>query len=392
METPPDRPAAIAAQSVATATLAPYLTGLVTLVLLIGLFFGLFVEFVKKGDWATSPRRIKVVASIVLVFIVFCLGLAYEELLDAGVSQRRSTEELFLGPAQSNILPILTGITTMICQIFLMARAAVLIPSKLLRYLFLGLTTAVILLALTGAAIFSACGYLSYFGRPAPLTYFAAEAVWLWSSAAADVFISIALSISLRQRIRGFNPTLDGVLRHLIIVGFRTAAYTAVISIVGASLATAFSRSDNYKFATIGFAFWVLLPGLHAISLFTTLSTRRTFAEALGRNGGAVVTPLVFDAESPREMQQIPDLNSSRADRPDDEGQKSSTSSGGGWASLSRTRRNPIPLVVKVEQEQEVTYDVRSSSEADFLAREARERRTIGGTPRDSSFPGHSPI
>lgn len=104
------------------------------------------------------------------------------------------------------------------------------------------------------------------------------------------------------------------------------------------------------------------------------------------------MTPLVFDAESPREMQQIPDLNSSRADRPDDEGQKSSTSSGGGWASLSRTRRNPIPLVVKVEQEQEVTYDVRSSSEADFLAREARERRTIGGTPRDSSFPGHSPI
>lgn len=104
----------------------------------------------------------------------------------------------------------------------------------------------------------------SYFGRPAPLTYFAAEAVWLWSSAAADVFISIALSISLRQRIRGFNPTLDGVLRHLIIVGFRTAAYTAVISIVGASLATAFSRSDNYQFATIGFAFWgrIDLPSL----------------------------------------------------------------------------------------------------------------------------------
>lgn len=66
------------------AGLSADLTGLVTLVLLIGLFFGLFVEFVKKGDWATSPRRVKVVASIVLVFIVFCLGLAYEELLDAG--------------------------------------------------------------------------------------------------------------------------------------------------------------------------------------------------------------------------------------------------------------------------------------------------------------------
>lgn len=96
----------------------------------------------------------------------------------------------------------------------------------------------------------------AFFDRAAPLNYFAAEAIWLWSSATADVLISLALSISLHKRIRGFNPTLDGVLRHLIIVGLRTAAYTAVTSIVGAAVSTAFSIKDNYHTATVGFCFW----------------------------------------------------------------------------------------------------------------------------------------
>jgi hypothetical protein len=32
--------------------------------LLTGLFWGLCIEFVKKGDWKASPRRVKVVACI----------------------------------------------------------------------------------------------------------------------------------------------------------------------------------------------------------------------------------------------------------------------------------------------------------------------------------------
>ncbi|GAA5979256.1 hypothetical protein JCM10908_002857 [Rhodotorula pacifica] len=387
MSLPEDVPAIVAQQSVATAILAPYLAGLVTLVLLTGLFWGLFIEFVKQGDWKGSPRRVKVVACSTLLFSLFCLGLAYEEIIDTGVTQKRSSNELFTGPAQSNILPILTGITSMICQTFLMARAAVLIPSRKLRYLFLLATTGFILAALTGAAFFSAGGYLDFFGRSEPMSYFAAEAMWLWSSAAADVLISIALSVSLHQRIRGFNATLDGVLRHLIMVGLRTAAYTAVTSIIGAATSTAFARSDNYHTDAVGFAFWVVLPALHCISLFTTLSTRRTFANALGSNGGGVISPMVHDPESPVNMRPVSGFPSSTQVRFDDEaGQKSTmsqtSSSGGGGG---RGRRN-VPLVVRVEQEREVTYDVRSSSDEDFLAQDMHSRRTIGGTPRESTL------
>lgn len=96
----------------------------------------------------------------------------------------------------------------------------------------------------------------SFFDRAMPMNYFVAEAIWLWSSAAADVLISIALSISLHKRIRGFNATLDGVLKHLILVGLRTAAYSAAASIVGAALSTAFANSSDYHVTTIGFAWW----------------------------------------------------------------------------------------------------------------------------------------
>lgn len=60
------------------------LAGLVTLVLLTGLFWGLCIEFVKKGDWKASPRKVKAVACIVLLFSLFCLALAYEEIIDTG--------------------------------------------------------------------------------------------------------------------------------------------------------------------------------------------------------------------------------------------------------------------------------------------------------------------
>ena len=140
----------------------------------------------------------------------------------------------------------------------------------------------------------------------------------------------------------------------------------------------------------------VALPALHAISLFTTLSTRRTFANALGANGG-VISRVVQDPESPLNMRPISVFPASAQARPDGEdddvddgGQKSVTqtsSSGGGGGvgvGVGRKGRKNVPLVVRVDQEREVTYDVRTSSDEDFLAHESRTRRTIGGTQRDS--------
>jgi len=115
-----------------------------------------------------SPSRPFLPLAFELSTLTFSSSLA--------VSQDRDTESLFAGPPQSNVLPILGGLTGAVCQAFLMVRAAALFPSRTVRIAFYVVTTAAILLALTGAALFSAMGFLITQGKLAPLQYFTAEA------------------------------------------------------------------------------------------------------------------------------------------------------------------------------------------------------------------------
>lgn len=87
--TPPDMadaldvPSTIATQSVATSILTPYLTGLTTQVLLIGVYLALFGRFIRE-DFGLHTTKVRVVGWVVLFLIVCCLGMAYEELVDTG--------------------------------------------------------------------------------------------------------------------------------------------------------------------------------------------------------------------------------------------------------------------------------------------------------------------
>lgn len=75
-------------------------------------------------------------------------------------------------------------------------------------------------------------------------------AVWLWSSALADVSISLAAAYSLKSRIAGFNRATDSLLRTLIFIVLRTAAYTAVISIVVATVESVYKDYQLQSFVT----------------------------------------------------------------------------------------------------------------------------------------------
>ncbi|GAA5912935.1 hypothetical protein JCM6882_009518, partial [Rhodosporidiobolus microsporus] len=150
---------AIAHQDVATAILGPYILGLTVQVLLIGVFLSLFTAYAQT-DLSHHSRKVKAVLWIVLVLVLACLGVAIEEIFDTAVSQKRSSDEMFAGPAQSNVLPVLTALTGAVCQAFLLVRAAALIPKRTARYAFAGLTAACILLALAGATLFSGIGFL----------------------------------------------------------------------------------------------------------------------------------------------------------------------------------------------------------------------------------------
>lgn len=82
------------------------------------------------------------------------------------------------------------------------------------------------------------------------LHWASASAIWLWSSAIADVSISLVAAYSFKSRILGFNRETDSVLRTLISIVLRTAAYTAIISIVVAALESVYKDDQLQSFVT----------------------------------------------------------------------------------------------------------------------------------------------
>ncbi|GAA6030172.1 hypothetical protein JCM8097_009297 [Rhodosporidiobolus ruineniae] len=403
--------ATIALQDVSTAIITPYMLGLTFEVLFIGIFLALFTSYVQT-DFHQHSRRVRAVMWVVFVLVLGCLGMAMEEITGTGISQDRSAELLLVGPAQSNVLPILTAATSSVCQGFLMVRAASLMNNRTCRYLFGTLTSALILLSVVGAALFSADGFLASAGNAyAPLEFTTAIAIWLFGGAAADLSISIAFAWTLRSKIAGFNSNTDSILKRLIIVALRTAAYTSVISLAGASVATAVSWSNfNWRTIAAGNAFWLPLPALHGISLYTTLSTRRVVNERLG-GGGAQTRAFAANADDAEKGRRTPGgtSSSSRSIRLGPLGKLASTGSavskksgsGGGGGGGTRSADHGVasmtgrssaggvgegsmraPLQIQVQEEEEVRYE----DDADDFDEDLGRRSTRSGRSRGTAL------
>lgn len=168
----------------------------------------------------------------------------------------------------------------------------------LLRYIFYGITGTVILLGLVGAVLYSAMGFMAsrspFYCDPATGIYaqpgtahqqprharcpcclpgvrlfqnasrgrrltLSLRSIWLWSSAGADIFISVALAYTLHRRITnlgGFNATTEGLVKKLITIALQTAAYTSIISLIGAALSTAYANSTDFHTISLAQPFW----------------------------------------------------------------------------------------------------------------------------------------
>ncbi|GAA6004121.1 Esc8p [Rhodotorula paludigena] len=425
-----DMMAVTARPEVALAILGPYIVGMALQLLLDGFFLALFVAY---KDRASHSRAVQAVSWGVLFLVLCCTGMAFEEIVDTAVSQARDSTSLLAGPPQSNVSPILAGVTGAVCQGFLMVRAALLIPTKAYRIAFYVFTTSTILLGLVGSLLFASEGFFATQDRAFPLTYFSAQAIWQWASAAADLLVSLALAYTLHQRIAGFNKRTDGLLKKLIVISLQTAAYTSVFAIVGAALSSAHERSQSIYTSTIAFTFWLPLAPLHAISLRTTLSTRRVIQNELGgHSSGGTLThtaptatqlaalrndygddDAAFEASRLRAAEKEA-LAAESASRRAGGGAKScgggigsrlfdlrtggarrsgvgagasrsslrmsshgATDGRGSTTSTATSASHRVPLEVKVEREEEVSYDVADAYDDEYDSTEATRSRRI---------------
>ncbi|BGO94954.1 hypothetical protein NBRC10512v2_006750 [Rhodotorula toruloides] len=273
-----DVPTMSAPQSLADVVLGPlqvgYQDALPLVLILFGVYLSLFILYAALGELKKHSRvgQAALTASCVLN-AVFSGFVFYESYLTA-VSQNRSSFVLENNDLTWNVLPMLIGIITAITEGFLSARAGQLIASRLVRILF-------------WVAVTCADGVLYHDGAEAAdlvIQYTTGNSIYFWASCVADISISIACAWSLRARIAGFNPSTDSLLRHLISIAFRTAAYTAVFSLASAILATVYG--DDTLNAWIVYCFWMFMPAAYGLSLFTfATSSKRAIEQRLGSSG-----------------------------------------------------------------------------------------------------------
>lgn len=117
------------------------------------------------------------------------------------------------------------------------------------------------------------------------------------------MLLSLALYIQLSRRKHGFNTSTDSMISALIRVALRTASYTAFVALTGAIISSIIPSKNSSVFLSVyldsppdslayrvnltnlSAVFFLPLPTLYSLSLFTTLSSRETVRTQLSNSG-----------------------------------------------------------------------------------------------------------
>ncbi|BGP27117.1 hypothetical protein Rt10032_c12g4856 [Rhodotorula toruloides] len=288
-----DVPMPEAPQGLADIVLGPSQVGYQVQIFGFGVFCTLFCLYAATGELRRHQRagQLVLIASLFLN-LVYTACIFYESYVTA-ISQDRRSFTLQNGDAGWNALPTLIAAITALTEGYLSARAGLLILSRFVRVLFFVWMGCLIALVIIGGAVTTADGVFYYNGaEPGDLaiSYSAGTAMYFWASAVADVSISVACACSLRARIAGFNSRTDSLLRHLIVLAFRTASYTAIVSLVSAVF------------------FWVLMPAAYGLSLFTfSVSSKRAIDQRLGSSGSPGYVPAQGPKRHPAATSPLPE-------------------------------------------------------------------------------------
>ncbi|GAA5836893.1 hypothetical protein JCM9279_007692 [Rhodotorula babjevae] len=281
-----DFPTMSASQNAATLIMGPNQAGYLVQILLFGVFLQMLVSYALSGELGLHTRWAKVALLSSLVLNTVYSAICFQQAYVAGVSQDRTFDTLSNGDVW-NLLPLLNGIISVVSEVFLAARAGALIQNRRVRLAFWAWIGALVVLVLVGSSFTCADGFLYTAGAEESdliISYNGAQAMWMLSSAVADLSISLACAWSLRARIRGFNPETDTLLRHLSWIFLRTAAYTTILSLITAIILVTYGEYDLLSY--LNNAFWTPGAALSALSLFTfSTATRRAVTNRLGSSG-----------------------------------------------------------------------------------------------------------
>ncbi|GAA5857103.1 hypothetical protein JCM8547_007960 [Rhodosporidiobolus lusitaniae] len=244
---------------------------------LYGIFLAVHLHYLSSDLYERLALRVKVTLHVVATLLTAYTVLIFVDSTHWTTTSHRSPSEIRDGWPVDAILPLLAGLAQVPVQAILTLRAAVLISRKPARNAFIGFLAVLILFSFAGALLSCVSALLYEHGEISflsPLSFNYSVVIWLLTTAVTDVLICVTLGFTIRQRIGGFEAG-SSFWKKTAVVGYSTAAYTAILAVAGAATAAFYQDSDSPYFL-LDWAFWLPLPACHALSLYTTLSVRRS--------------------------------------------------------------------------------------------------------------------
>ncbi|GAA5842061.1 hypothetical protein JCM11251_002001 [Rhodosporidiobolus azoricus] len=290
MAATPEQEGDIATALQSASLLGPPAAGWSAAILLYGIYLVIHFQYTASDMYKKVLPGVRWTLWAVFVLLSTYIGMTIAEQMLWTITTDRTLGNIIDGTRYESFPPLIAGLVAAPVQSLLMIRTATLIRRRFFRYTFFAIMTAAILLGATFAILICAINLLLFEGKDDaiyPLDFNTCLGAWMWTGAGIDTIISISLALTLKQRVAGFSEKTDGLLKRLIRNALQTASYTAILAVVGATLASIFSDSDP-RFTFLSYGFWTPLPPLYGLSLYTTLSTRRTVDEYIG---GSVPIP-----------------------------------------------------------------------------------------------------
>lgn len=261
------------------------------------------------------------------------LKLTFASLL--AVSQKRAVHEFFHGRPIRISLAVVGGSIGVLTQCFLSAHAGVvspflvnqrgrrfrqtkltkrlqLIPQKPWRivfYVWMGLLMATEVVGYVGQFVGAIRDLRGLPDRPFTSQVGTTFSIWLWASATADISISLVCASSLKSRLHGYTREVDSLLHRLVIICFRTAAYTSLMAIVAAILATIYHANFTlHLYITLACVSLGRFMSSTCLRDTETSISRFPFLQVLARSARVIRhrTFHLFDIESRSNQRSLP--------------------------------------------------------------------------------------
>ncbi|GAA5867205.1 hypothetical protein JCM3774_002373 [Rhodotorula dairenensis] len=279
-----DVPALTAPSWVVAYAYGPAQIGYTVQIFLLGVFVTMFARYARDGELRNHGKLGQVALWSSLILNIIYTAMCIYESYYAAVSQKRAVADFFHGRPIRISLAVVGGLIGILTQAFLSAHAGVLIPRRILRgvfYTWMGLLMATQVVGFIGQFAGAIRDLLKLPDRPFTSQIGTTFSIWLWASATADVSISVVCAFSLKARLHGYTCDADSLLHRLIVICFRTAAFTSFMAIIAAVLSSIFHANFTLHLY-VTFAFWLGLPALYGIALFTFSTSSRQAIKGRG--------------------------------------------------------------------------------------------------------------